>query len=96
MRCLDLALDRLDIQFTANEISRSVASPTVHADETLKALSRYLAGHPRVLRRYPLQEWTGKVWGLTDSNWAACLVTRKKTSYLRSQLNTVDFMLGKR
>ena len=97
MRCLYLALDRLDIQFTAKVISRSVASPTVHADETLEARSRYLTGHPRVLRRYPRQEWTGKkVWGLTDSNWAACLVTRKKTSYLRSQLNTVDFMLGKR
>ena len=52
-----------------------MASPTVHADETLKALSRYMAGHPRVLWRYLRQEWTGKVWGLTDSNWAACPVT---------------------
>ena len=68
-RCLYLALCRPDIQFTAKEISRAMASPTVHADETLKALSRYLAGHPRVLWRYPRQEWTGKVWGLTDSNW---------------------------
>ena len=69
-----------DIQFTAKEVSRAMASPTVHADETLKALSRYLAGHPRVLWRYPRQEWTGKVWGLTDSNWAACPVTHKSTS----------------
>ena len=80
MRCLYLALDRPDIQFTTKEISRAMASPTVHADETLKAFSRYLAGHPRVLWRYPRQEWTGKVWGLTDSNWAACPVTRKSTS----------------
>ena len=79
-RCLYLALDRPDIQFTAKEISRAMASPTVHADETLKALLRYLAGHPRVLWRYPRQEWTGKVWGLTDSNWAACPVTRKSSS----------------
>ena len=64
MRCLYLALDRLDIQFTAKEISRAMASPT-HADETLKALSRYLVGHPRVPWRYPRQEWTGKVWVLT-------------------------------
>ena len=68
MRCFYLALDRPDIQFTAREISRAMASPTVHADETLKALSRYLAGHPRVLWRYPRQELTGKVWELTDSN----------------------------
>ena len=33
-----------------------MSSPTIHADETLKALSRYLAGHPRVLWRYPRQE----------------------------------------
>ena len=57
-----------------------MASPTIHADETLKALSRYLAGHPRVLWRYPRQEWPGKVWRLTDSNWAACPVTRKSSS----------------
>ena len=37
MRCLYLVLDRPDIQFTAKEISRSMASPTIHADETLKA-----------------------------------------------------------
>ena len=53
---------------------------TIHADETLKALSRYLAGHPRVLWRYPRQEWPGKVWELTDSNWDACPVTRKSSS----------------
>ena len=35
---------------------------------------------PRVLWRYPRQEWTGKVWVLTDSNWAACPVTRKSSS----------------
>ena len=35
MRCLYLALDRPDIQFTAKEISRATASPTVHVVETL-------------------------------------------------------------
>ena len=79
-RCLFLALEPPEIQFTAKEISRAMASPTTHADETLKALSRYLAGHPRVLWPYPRHEWPGKVWGLTDSNWAACPVTRKSSS----------------
>ena len=81
-------LDRPDIQFTAKEISRAMASPTVHADGTLKALSLYLAGHPRVLWRYHRQEWTEKVWGLTDSNSAACPETRKSSS-------ATYFMLGK-
>ena len=53
MRCLYLVLVRPDIKFTAKEISRVMASPTIHSDETVKALSRYLAGHPRVLSRYP-------------------------------------------
>ena len=35
MRCLYVALDRPDIHYTAKEISRAMASPTVHADETL-------------------------------------------------------------
>ena len=80
MRCLYSALDRRDIQFTAKEISRAMASPTTHADETVKDLSRFLAGHPRVLWRSPRQEWSGKIWVLTDSNWAACPVTRKSSS----------------
>ena len=88
MRCLYFALDRPDVQFTAKEISRAMASPTIHADETLKALSRYLAGHPLVLWRYPRQEWTEKVGGLRDSNWAACPVTRKS-------LSATCLMLGK-
>ena len=101
MRCLKLALDRLDIQFTVKEISRAMASPTVHADETLKALSRYLAGHPRVLWRYPRQEWTGKVWGVDrlelgslssdTQEYFGDLLHAGKTSYLCSQLNTDDF-----
>ena len=32
MRCLYLALDRPDTQFTAKEISRAMASPTIHAE----------------------------------------------------------------
>ena len=31
MRCLYLVLDRPDIQFTAKEMSRAMASPTIHA-----------------------------------------------------------------
>ena len=80
MRCLFLAIDRPDIQFVAKEISRAMANPTVNADETLKGVARYLVGHPRVVWRYPRQAWPGKILGMTDSNWAACPVTRKSTS----------------
>ena len=33
-----------------------------------------------MLWQYPRQEWTGKVLGLTDSNWAAFPVTHKSSS----------------
>ena len=78
-----------------------MASPTIHADETLKALSRYLAGHPRVLWRFPRQEWTGKVWELgrlpcDSQELIGNLPHAGKTSYLSGQLNTDDFKLVKR
>ena len=103
MRCLYLALDRPDIQFTAKEISRAMASRTVHADETLKALSRYLASHPRVLWRYPRQECDRKNLGVDRFELGGLsgdsqehfgdLPHAGKTSCLRSQLKTVDFKL---
>ena len=83
-----------------------MASPTFHADETLKTLSRYLAGRPRVMWRYPRHEWHGKVWGLTDSKLARLpgdsqelignLPHAGKTSYLRGQLDADDLKLVKR
>ena len=106
MRCLYLALDRPDIQFTAKEVSRAMTSPTVHADETLKALSRYLAGHPRVLVAIPTAGMDGKSLGVDrlelgslsgdSQEYFGDLPHAGKTSYLRSKLNTDDFKLVKR
>ena len=80
MRCLFLALDRPDIQFAAKEVSRAMSAPTVNADETLKGIARYLLGRPRMVWKYPRQAWQGAIYGMTDSNWAACPTTRKSTS----------------
>ena len=80
MRALFLAIDRPDMQFCAKEIARAMANPTVNADETLKALARYLVAHPRVVWRFPRQPWPGEVLGQSDANWAACPVTRKSSS----------------
>ena len=75
-----------------------MASPTVHADETLKALSRYLAGHPRVLWRYPRQEWTLELDSLSGDSqeYFGDLPHAGKTCYLRSQLDADDFKLVER
>ena len=80
MRALYLAIDRPDIQFCSKEIARSMATPTVYADETLKGMARFLVGTPRVVWRFPRQAWPGTILGQYDANWAACLITRKSSS----------------
>ena len=80
-----------------------MGSPTVHADETLKALSRYLASHPRVLWRYPEGGMDGKSLGVDRFELGSLsgdsqehfsdLSHAGKTSDLRSQLDADDFKL---
>ena len=99
-RCLYLALDRPDIQFTAKEISRAMASPTIHADGALKALSRSLAGHPRVLWAIPTARMAWKGLGVDrlelgrlpgeSQELIGNLPHAGKTSYLRGQLDADD------
>ena len=73
--CLYLALDRLVIQYTAKEISRAMASPTVHDDETLRGFDRLELG-----------SLSGD-----SQEYVSDLSHAGKTSDLRSQLNTDDF-----
>ena len=75
-------------------------------DETLKALSRCLAGHPRVLwrKRWPRMAW--KVLGVDrlelgrlpgdSQELIGNLPHAGKTSYLRGQLDANDLKLVKR
>ena len=106
MRCLYLALDRPDIQFTAKEISRAMASPTIHVDGTLKALSRYLAGPSSRAVAIPTarMDWKslevdrlelGSLPG-DSQELIGNLPHAWKASYHRGQLNADDFKLVKR
>ena len=47
-----LSADRIDIQFAAKEICRSMAFPTSLSWRALKRLSRYLSGKPRLVYVY--------------------------------------------
>ena len=80
MRLGYLVLDRPEAQFAFKELSRAMAKPTVHAEEHLKSVIRFLAGAPRVVWRYPRQEMQTKLMARTDSNWAGCPITRRSTT----------------
>ena len=74
-----LATDRLDCQFATTEVCRFMAKPTTHSWTDLKRLVRYLAGQPRLVYVYRLQE-TSHLDTYTDTDWAGCPRTRKSTS----------------
>ena len=94
MRLFFFALDRPDLQFVAKEISRSMAQPTVNADEILKGVARYLAQTPRVLRWFPRQPASGKLTARVDANWAACPVIRESTGCTHLMLGRHPLFAG--
>ena len=80
MRLSYLALDRPDLMFVSKELARAASRPTTHAWEALKHVGRYLGEVPRVAWTYPRQHMVTTLHGLSDSDWAGCVVTRKSTT----------------
>jgi hypothetical protein len=74
-----LANDRPDCQFAAKEICRWMSSPTDLSWQAMKRMARYLAGHPRLVVKYPWQQ-ADTVDIYSDTDWAGCPRTRKSTS----------------
>eukprot|EP00959_Pyramimonas_sp_CCMP1952_P216515 4528409-Pyramimonas_sp.AAC.1 len=48
--------------------------------ELVKRIARYLLGRPRLVQRFRRQRWSGVPKGLSNSDFAGCLETRKSTS----------------
>jgi hypothetical protein len=94
MRFLYFAIDRPEVQFTAKEVSRCMANPTENGYHTLKQAVRFVLGAPRVVWCYPRQLPTNVISALTDSNWAACPVTRKSTSCSHMMLGSHPIFAG--
>ncbi len=74
-----LASDRPELQFSAKEVCRWMASPTEVSLAALKRLGRYVAGHRRLVYHYPWQD-VERVDTYSDTDWAGCPKTRKSTS----------------
>ena len=74
-----LSADRLDCMFACKEICRSMARPTQSSWDALKRMCRYLAGLPRLIYKFSLQE-VKQLDTYVDTDWAGCPKTRRSTS----------------
>ncbi len=74
-----LAAGRVDCKFAAKEICRWMSTPTEVALVALKRVGRYLEGHARLVYKYVFQN-ASKIDCYSDTDWAGCPRTRKRTS----------------
>ena len=74
-----LAADRPELQFAAKEVCRWMSAPTEASLNALKRLGRYVAGHRRMVFKYPWQR-VDRIDTYSDTDWAGCPKTRKSTS----------------
>ena len=74
-----LSSDRPELQFAAKETCRWMADPMESSLNALKRLGRFVAGHRRLVYRYPWQTVT-RIDTYSDTDWAGCPRTRKSTS----------------
>jgi hypothetical protein len=80
MRAQYLSLDRPEIQFATKELARHLTVPTAAHWKAVERLARFLVHFPRVVWRFPYQNWIGSFVQYTDSDDAGCLTTRASTS----------------
>ena len=76
MRLAYLAQDRLDLQYAAKELARSMQEPTAWDQEQLERACRYLLDSGRFVQRFVWQEMPTEVVIFSDSDHAGCLKTR--------------------
>ena len=75
-----LGADRVDVQFGAKELCRSMAAPTEESFSKLKHFARYLVHVPEAVLYYENQRPVDEMVVFVDSDWAGCPGTRKSTS----------------
>ena len=84
MRLCYLAADRIDIQFAAKELARSMQNPTASDSEAVKRCVRYLVRHPGLVQRFVRQvEIPNRLVCWSDTDHAGCLLTRKSSTSVK-------------
>ena len=79
-RCNNLSQDRPDIAYSSKELCREFSVPNKTSFQKLKRLTRYLNGLPRLVYRYPWQEFPEVLDVYADTDFAGCQSTRRSTS----------------
>ena len=75
-----LGQDRPDLSVAGCHLARGMATPTTSDWMRLKRVARYVQQYPRLILRYPFQEYTEKAVLMTDSDWGNEVRTRKSHS----------------
>ena len=74
-----LAMDRVDLAYSAKELCRRMAVPRQSDITSLRRLAKYLLGSPRLVQRYPWQR-KSDFDVFVDTDFAGCPRTRRSTS----------------
>ena len=77
---LDLAPDRIHIQYAAKEAARSMQCPTVLDMTRFKRIVRYLRQRPKQCQMFELTTMPTELTVTADSDWAGDTTTRRSTS----------------
>ena len=80
MRIAFLAQDLPHLLYASKEIARKMLKPTRGSYAAMKRIGRFLKGAPRCLQTYSMQDPSGELVVLSDSDFAGCMETRKSTS----------------
>ena len=75
-----LSADRPDILYPVKEACREMASPTPRSWDKLRRIGKYLAGRPRLVWVFKLQDAQHTANVSVDANWAGCKRSRKSIS----------------
>ena len=79
-RLLYISSDRIDLQFTAKHLARSLHCPTFTELTQLKRCFRYISGRPTLPCAINCSRRPTVLKVYSDADWASCRKTRRSTS----------------
>ena len=75
-----LAMDRVDLQYAAKDLSRKMSAPTRGDWERARKTARYVKYRPRAVQHFEFEHEGSELSGYADSDWAGEKPSMKSTS----------------
>lgn len=79
-KCQFISRTRPDVLYALKEVGRQLHAPRAVDLVAAKRIVRYLSGTPMKSLHMKVGKNVGKLRGITDTDWAGCIATRKSTS----------------